>query len=76
MLDFNKIVNEYILEICDKKDEYIVQKCLEDLKKNKQKYGKILDYNVLTRERLKEIIKHGLIFEEMCNEQNTKKFNR
>ena len=68
MIDFNEMVNEYIMEICDKKDEYIVTRCLEDLKKNKQKYGRILDYNVLTRERLKEIIKHGLIFEEMCNE--------
>ena len=68
MIDFNEIVNEYIMEICDKKDEYIITRCLEDLKKNKEKYGKILDYNTLTRERLKEIIKHGLMFEEMNNE--------
>jgi hypothetical protein len=63
------IVNEYILEICDKKEEYIVQKCLEDLKKNEQKYGKLLDYNTLTRERLREIIKHGLMFEEMMKSE-------
>lgn len=64
-MTFETIVNEYILEICDKKDEYIVQKCLEDLKNNRKKYGKLLDYNTLTRERLKEIIKNGLKFEEM-----------
>lgn len=63
-MTFETIVNEYILEICDKKDEYIVQKCLEDLKNNRKKYGKLLEYNTLTRERLKEIIKNGLKFEE------------
>lgn len=64
-INIERMVNEYVLELCDKKDEYIVQRCLEDLKNNRKKYGKILEYNTLTRERLKEIILHGLKFEEM-----------
>lgn len=61
------MISRYILEICNKKDEYCVQRCLEDLKKHRREYGEILDYNTLTRERLKEIILNGLRWEREKN---------
>ena len=71
-MDIIKLQKEYIMELCDKKDEYIVTRCLEDLRLNKHKYGELLDWDVLTRERLKEIIKNGLRFEEMMRYDNEK----